>query len=163
MIVLQQCSMVDFSFSSGRGIMQMGQSPKWLLSGCLNNNSSCNSAARFLHARKWCDLWFLRHASLQYFTRSQSVHSVNLSSSTSAMPQEAQHLEASASILLPLILNTTAPTKDNKGRIVSVSCTIFVHLWYCNLILPLPLLSLLIPHQRTGNWQQVAVASCNKQ
>eukprot|EP00984_Skeletonema_dohrnii_P005516 scaffold1943_cov85-Skeletonema_dohrnii-CCMP3373.AAC.3 len=42
--------MGDFVTSSDRGIMQIGQSPRWLLSGCLNKISSRNSAARCLHA-----------------------------------------------------------------------------------------------------------------
>ena len=49
MILLQHEFIADFSISRGRGTQQIGQSPRCVLSGCLNKISSCNSAARFLH------------------------------------------------------------------------------------------------------------------
>ena len=88
---------VSCDVNSGIGSRQIGQSPRWLLSGCLNNNSSRNSAAHFLHASSCSDLWSIWQSSLQYFTRSQSSHFLNLISSISAMPQEAQHVSASFS------------------------------------------------------------------
>mmetsp|Transcript_2830 Transcript_2830/g.4337 ORF Transcript_2830/g.4337 Transcript_2830/m.4337 type:complete len:96 (-) Transcript_2830:240-527(-) len=46
----------DLFTSSDSGRKQMGQSPKWLLSGCLNNNSSRSSAIRSLHSFLCCFL-----------------------------------------------------------------------------------------------------------
>ena len=54
--------------------------------------SSLNSAFLFLHSSSCSDLWSSRHASPQYLTRSQSSHGINFTSSTSAMPHEAQHI-----------------------------------------------------------------------
>ncbi len=48
--LLQHVYTDDFFGSIDSGTKQIGQSPRWLLSGCLNKNSSRNSAARFLHS-----------------------------------------------------------------------------------------------------------------
>ena len=82
--------MAYFFVSNDRGKLQIGQSPRWLHSGCLNNNSSLNSPARCLHASSCSDLWSFRHSSLQYLMRSQPSHGINLMSSSSGTPQEAQ-------------------------------------------------------------------------
>jgi hypothetical protein len=100
--LLQHEYKVHFLSSSDGGKQQMGQSPRWLLSGCLNKISSRISAALFLHARLCCGLCSLCHLTLQYRTDLQAVHFFNFMSSTSAMPHEAQQ-----HIMLPLSLTTS--------------------------------------------------------
>ena len=90
-ILLQHDYIVDLSISSGSGNKQIGQSPRWLLSGWLNKISSRNSAARSLHIASCSCRCSSLHSSLQYRARSQASHSFNLMSSNSAMPHEAQH------------------------------------------------------------------------
>ena len=99
-ILLQHGINVDFLSSSKSGWQQISQSPRWLLSGCLNKTSSRLSSARFLHSRLWCSLWSFWHLMLQYRTDLQAVHVFNLMPSFSAMPQEAQHVISSAVIIL---------------------------------------------------------------
>ena len=104
MTLLQHWFMIDFDRSSCIGKQQIGQSPRWVLSDCLNNNSSLSSAARLLQASSCCGQCSLWHAPLQYFTWPQSVQFFNLISSISATPQEAQHDVSTASIFSSLIL-----------------------------------------------------------
>jgi hypothetical protein len=90
MILLQH----DIFNSLGRidsGKKQIGQSPLWLHSGCLNKISSRNSAALFLHARLCfgqCSCW---HLLLQYRTSLQALHVFNLLP-FSATPHAVQHI-----------------------------------------------------------------------
>src|SRR5210317_2443665 len=91
-VSLQHVQNIDFAGSIGIGKKQIGHSPRSVPSGCVNNFLSCNSAFRFLHSSSCSSRCPSLHLSLQYFTRSQSLHSSNnLTSSTPAMPQFAQH------------------------------------------------------------------------
>ena len=99
--LLQHVYRVDFSDSIGKGKQQIGQSPTSLSSGCLNNNSSCNSAARFLHSRLCFGRWSFWHLTLQYLTRWQAEQSFNVMSLPPVVPQDAQHcIISSASFAL---------------------------------------------------------------
>ena len=107
-ILLQQSSTKNL-FASNEpsneiGSKQIRQSQRWLLAGCLNKISSRNSAALSLHDSSCCDLCSCWHSSLQYRTRSQSLHFFNLMSSTSATPQEAQHIIISTASTSPLLI-----------------------------------------------------------
>ena len=120
-VLPQHSNMVDFDASRGIGKQQIGQSPQWLLSGCLNNNSSRSSAARFLHASSCSGRWSSRHVSLQYWTRSQESHSFNSMSSTAAMLHEAQHDmqhhdDVSSSSLIVILFYTTTFVYLNRNR-----------------------------------------------
>ena len=103
---------VDASFSRGIGKKQIGHSPLWVPSGCVNKRLLCNSSTRFLHSSWCCSRCSSRHLSLQYFTRSQPPsHSSNLTLSTPAMPQFAQHMTPASApasdVLLMSIKKTT--------------------------------------------------------
>ncbi len=76
--------------SSGRGNRQIGQSPRWVLSGCWNKIFSCNSGARFWHDSSCAGLCSFWQSSLQYWTRSQVSHALKWVSSSSEMPHEVQ-------------------------------------------------------------------------
>ena len=83
----QHDCMTYLSLSSGSGNMQIGQSPKWLFSGCLNKISSRSSSIRLLQSLLCCGLWFRWHSTLQYCTSLQPLHFFNLIvSSASAVP-----------------------------------------------------------------------------
>jgi hypothetical protein len=92
---------LDFLSSSGSGNKQIGQSPRWLPSGCWNKISSHNSATLFWQTCLCCDLCSLWHWTLQYRTSSSLHvgHFSNLMPSTSTMPQYAQRKSASPSML----------------------------------------------------------------
>ena len=97
--------MVAFIVSSGRGMQQIGQSPICVLSGCLNSSSSRrNSADLFLHSVLCSFQWSFWHSTPQYLTRWQAVHFLNLMSSLSGMPQDAQRLISSSASLLSSVL-----------------------------------------------------------
>ena len=84
-VLLQHAIKVDPCALIGSGMQQMGQSPRPLLSGCLNKISSRSSAERFLHSFLCfgrCSFW---HLTLQYRTDLQAVHFFNLVPSTSAI------------------------------------------------------------------------------
>jgi len=98
---------LDFLQSSGSGNNQMGQSPTWLPSVCLNKISSHSSAARFSQAYFCCGLCFLRHSILQCRTRSHAGHLVNLmwsifvSNVLSGVSEVSALMKRRASAILP--------------------------------------------------------------
>ena len=57
--------------------------------GCLNNNSSCSSAALFLHSFLCCGRWTIWHSLLQYFTILHAAHDLRLILDSSPLPQLA--------------------------------------------------------------------------
>mmetsp|Transcript_13700 Transcript_13700/g.20426 ORF Transcript_13700/g.20426 Transcript_13700/m.20426 type:complete len:143 (+) Transcript_13700:194-622(+) len=112
--LLQHDCIGDFCTSSESGNKQMGQSPRWLLSGCRNKISSLNSAARFLHSALCCGLCSRWQVTLQYRIDLQAAHFFSWMSSTSQMPQEAQHHDvvlavSSRSVLIVLFAQSQPP------------------------------------------------------
>jgi hypothetical protein len=86
--------------SNDSGKKQIGHSPKWVLSGWVNNSLSCNSFLQALLCFDRCSLW---HSTPQYLT-SKQAHRNNFTLSTSAAPQLAQHMPASASAAAAALL-----------------------------------------------------------
>ena len=87
-IILPQHALKDFPIAVlGNITKQIGQSSPF--GGCLNSSSSCNSAARFLHALLcWgrCEIW---QPLPQYFTSLHAGHAFSFASVSSALPQLA--------------------------------------------------------------------------
>ena len=75
-------------------------------------------AARLLHSSLCCSRWSSLHLSLQYFTRSQPLHSSNLMLSTPAMPPFA-HTFLSASSSASLLISVLPVVGASMGYVVS--------------------------------------------
>ena len=90
-------------FLSIKWMRQIGHSPRWLSSGCLNRLSSrfrCSFLACFCVLAN--DFSGIQHSALQYFTSLQVVHFLSLMLSTAALPHKA-HTSSNASCRSVLI------------------------------------------------------------
>ena len=126
-ILLQHAIMVEYFPSNDSGKQQIGQSPRWLLSGCLNKSSSRNSAARFLHSFLCFRRWSFWHLTLQYRADLQAVHVFSLMSSPSAMPQEGQHIISAAAdfkLFVPLMSISADATLLLRWLLLLHNCAI---------------------------------------